>query len=76
MAKLAYRKPTIVDLGAADTLIRLGINGDICDGTPCTGNYRYFYDSEKGLKREEITPDHEHDPKKPLVRPGSDPSAK
>ena len=70
--KQTYRKPTVVHLGGAEELIKLGINGDICDGTPCTGNYRYFYANEQGLKPEEIKPDHDHDPAKPLVKPKGD----
>ena len=73
MKKNTYREPSIVHLGTADELIKLNINGDICDGTPCTGNYRYFYAAEKGKSLGEIAPDHVHDPQKPLT-PAAPPS--
>jgi len=67
--KQPYREPAVVHLGGAEELIKLGINGDICDDNPCTGNWRYFYASEKDLAPEDIKPDHPHDPSKPLLNP-------
>jgi hypothetical protein len=69
--KQPYREPAVVHMGEAEELIRQNLIGDICDGPPCTGNWRYFTDAEKGkgLRAEDIKPDHEHDASKPLVKP-------
>jgi hypothetical protein len=67
----SYRGGSIVRLGSALELTKLNINGDICDDNPCTGNYRYFYEHEKGKDIADIDLGHVHDPEKPLTPPES-----
>ena len=59
-----YRHPAIVHMGSVAELTKQNILGDICDGTPCTGNYRYY----KAGETKDSKADHQHDPKFPLTK--------
>ena len=54
-----YAKPSIVHLGSVTALTKQNFQGQLCDGTPCTGNWYY-------TKKVADAVPHDHDPSKPL----------